>query len=574
MRALPAALFAVAVAAACTSGPPELASEAPTVAAMADELGRDVVEHMARGYRAGRSGEILLAPKPWNVLGQWTGGLRGALDPRTTHATPWAYHQRVPLLLYGPGYIRQGARAERTVDVADVAPTLAEILGMPFRAPAGEVLGEAVVPAARRPGPPRVILVVVYDGGGWNVLDRWPSAWPAQRDLSNRGTVYTNATVGSSPSLTAPVHATIGTGAYPRAHGLVENTARLPSGEISEVYLHEADPELLEGETVADAWDRRHGNRPWVGLVGFESWHLGMMGAGAKARGGDRDVAVLWEREEFRYRTNPEVYRMPGYLPGTDLLQRHLRSLDRLDGVADGRWLGNRLDGDSTFQLPGTPAYVRYIEDTIAEILRREPIGDDELTDLVFVEFKSSDYAGHIWNMASREVREVLAAQDAALERLIGLVEARAGRGRYVVALTADHGQSPIPVTRGGVRIDRFELERDIDDFFGADIVEAVHPSDIYLRMDVLREEGVRVADVARFIGDYRYEDGIPDGTDTDGIPERTLRSRVFAGALPGSYVAALSPGEIEALGPSRYAQGDLTTPPRLGRLLGPRLRR
>ena len=536
---------------------------------MAKALGRDVVEHLARGYRAGRSGEILLAPKPWNVLGQWTGGLRGAADPRTTHATPWSYHQRVPIMLFGPGYIRPGLRPERPVDVSDLAPTMADLLGMPFRAPAGETLREALVPAARRPGRPRVILVVVYDGGGWNVLDRWPSAWPVQRRLSRGGTVYTNATVGSSPSLTAPVHATIGTGAYPRTHGLVENTARLPSGEISEIYLHEADPELLEGETVADAWDRRQGNRAWVGLVGFESWHLGMMGAGAKARGGDRDVAVLWEREEFHYRTNPEVYRMPAYLPDTGLLERHLADLDRRDGAADGRWLGNRLDGESTFQQPGTPAYVRYVADSVAKILRREPIGEDAVTDLLFVEFKSSDYAGHIWNMASAEVREVLAAQDAALDRLVRLVESRAGAGRYVVALTADHGQSPIPSTRGAVRIDRFQLERDIDDFFGADIVEAVHPSDIYLRMDVLREEGIRIEDVARFVGDYRYGDGIPDGTDTEGIPDAVLRARVFAGALPGPYVDGLSPDELEALGPGAYPEGDLTRPPRLGRLLG-----
>ncbi|MFN2589393.1 MAG: hypothetical protein ABR518_01315, partial [Actinomycetota bacterium] len=177
-----AALLALTLAAACTSGPEEarLPTGALTLQEMADALGRDVVEHLARGYRHGRSGEILVVPKPWNVLGQWTGGLRGALDPRTTHATPWGYHQRVPLLLYGPGYIRQGVWTERPVDLADVAPTLAELLGMPFRAPAGEVLGEALVPAARRPDPPRIVLVVVHDGGGWNVLRQWLSAWPAQ----------------------------------------------------------------------------------------------------------------------------------------------------------------------------------------------------------------------------------------------------------------------------------------------------------------------------------------------------------------------------------------------------------
>lgn len=551
------------VAGACVGnrpapGPPP---GSPSVEEMARALGRDVATHVARGYVPGRSGEVLLVPAPWNVLGQWNNGLRGANDPRTTHASPWSYHQRVPIVLYGPGFVRSGVRSQRPVDVADLPSTFAELLGFRFAAPDGDVLAEALEPAGRRGEPPRVVVLLAYDGGGWNVLERWPDAWPALRALAEDGTTYLNATVGSSPSLTAPVHANMGTGGYPRYHGLPENTARRPDGEISEIYYKEADPVLLRGPTVADAWDRANGNRAWVGLLGFESWHLGMMGKGTRAPAGDHDVAILWEREEFDFRTNEEAYRLPAYLPEPTALVPLLHDLDAGDGARDDRWLGNDLFSGDTFILPGTPAFVDFQTDVLERLVRREPIGRDGVTDFLFLEMKSSDYAGHIWNMLKPEVREVLEAQDRTVAALVEALDRTVGPGRWVLAVTADHGQTPIPTTTGGLRIDRTQLETDIEEYFGADIIEAVHPTELYLHLDAMDGAGISQEDVARYVGDYRYRDGLPEGTDPEGIPRTILDRRVFAGAVPGSMLASMTPADLAALGPGAYPEGDLTSP-------------
>jgi predicted AlkP superfamily pyrophosphatase or phosphodiesterase len=237
----------VVAAVACTEdapapGPP---TGAPAVEDMARALGRDVVGSLHRGYVPNRSGEILLVPEPWTVVGRWGREIRGPDDPRTSHATPWAYHQRVPIILYGPGYIRGAARPDRPVDVTDIAPTLGSVIGSSFVAPDGEVLGEALRPE-RVPSPPRLAVVIALDGVGWNVLERWPEEWPVLRRLALEGTTYTNATIGSAPPLTAPIHANMGTGAYPRTHGMPEIVGRLPDGSIDEVYLSEGDPSLLE----------------------------------------------------------------------------------------------------------------------------------------------------------------------------------------------------------------------------------------------------------------------------------------------------------------------------------------
>ena len=130
--------------------------------------------------------------------------------------------------------------------------------------------------------PLKAVVTVAYDGGGWNLLEEWPAAWPFLRRVMERGLVYRNATIGSAPAVTSAIHANLGTGVYPETHGLAEITGRLPDGSVGDLYFEEEnDPRLLLVDTLGDAWDRRTDNRAWVGMIGYESWHLGMMSRGA-----------------------------------------------------------------------------------------------------------------------------------------------------------------------------------------------------------------------------------------------------------------------------------------------------
>ncbi|MGH2740716.1 MAG: alkaline phosphatase family protein [Actinomycetota bacterium] len=560
-------IAAVLIAGALLSGGCSSSPGAPTGSRTLDEMaaavGADVIEHLQQGYFEGRSPDVAFVPQPWNTVVRFRAEGLGtsAADPRSSHPTPWDYHQRVPIMLYGPGYVRSGATSTLSIDVADLAPTFTDLLGFGFDAPNGEVLHEALLPPRDRNGAPRVVVVVAYDGVGWNLLAQWPDAWPTQLRLAREGTTYTNATIGSAPSVTAAIHATMGTGAYPQEHGLSENVARLPDGRIGEIYFDEANPRLLEAETLADAWDRENDNRPWVGLLGYESWHLGMMGQGSQSPGGDADVAVLWEPETSTFFTNEDVYTLPDYLPGADVLDEHLRDLDASDGARDGLWMGHDL-GDETI-VPGTPAFVNYQGDALVEILKREPVGRDGLTDFLFVELKPADFGGHIWNMVAPEEEFVLRAQDEVLGRLVEFFDEEIGPRNYVLALTADHGQTPLPETKDGVRIHPDVLGRRVQEHFG-DVVEQVTPSGIYLNSGVIGDRQIRLEDVARFIGDLTYRDCLPSDADFAALPESLLDERIFAGAFPGSFLAGLSDSTVRSFGDGRYPEGDLHTAPRL----------
>jgi predicted AlkP superfamily pyrophosphatase or phosphodiesterase len=400
---------------------------------------------------------------------------------------------------------------------------------------------------------------VVYDGGGWIGLRRWPQAWPVERGLAEGGTTYTNATIGSAPAVTAAIHATMGTGQYPRQHGLSENVGRLPDGRVGEIYLDRGDPRLLEGETLPDAWDRANGNSPWTGLLGYESWHLGMMGKGARAEGGDRDAAVLWDPEGSRFWVNEEFYRLPEYLPGDEVLARYVDELDASDRTSNGAWMDNDLSDPEV--VASSPALIRYQRDAVLEMLAREPVGQDGLTDFLFLELKQTDSGAHIWNMEGPEHRVVLRTKDRTVGDVLATLDRRVGRGSYVLAMTADHGLTPLPETSGGLRIHPDVLGRRIDEYFGAAIVEKVTPSGIFLDRRALRERGILLEAVARFVGGIRFRDVLPNDLNPSEVPRELLDRPVIAGALPGAFVVRLDENEVQALGESAFPEGDLTSP-------------
>lgn len=561
-RALGLAL--AALLASCTA-PPEASPGARTVERMAREVGGDVLEAVRRGYVPGRSGELSLIPKPHHVIvrrGSWLPG--DEPSPDTSHSTPWAHHQRVPIVLYGPGFLRGGVVFDAVVDLADLAPTMAKLMGFPFPARDGRQLGEALLPASERGRAPRAIALVAYDGGGWNLLEEYPDAWPFLRALMARGALFTNATVGSSPSVTAAVHPTMGTGAYPAIHGVPDNTARLPDGTVGDAWFGRTDPGLLRVQTLADAW--HEATHAWTGIVATESWHLGMLGRGAEPPAEPTQVAVLWSRRERGFFTNPERYRLPVSLPDEASLEGRVRDLDATDGVLDGRWMDNDLRAPDV--LPGTPAFVRHQGEAVLRILREEPIGEDDVTDLLFVELKSTDRGAHLWNLAGEEQPLVLRAQDDLLRDLVAALDARVGEGRWVLGVTADHGLTPLPEEAGGLRLHPGALADAVERRLGP-IVETVTPSALFLDMEEVRSRGLALDLIARIVGDLRYRDGIPEGVDLEAIPEELLDRRVFAAVLPGRYLESLTPEETARVGPGIYEQGDLTGTEAAGRFAG-----
>ncbi len=65
--------------------------------------------------------------------------------------------------------------------------------------------------------------------------------------------------------------------------------------------------------------------------------------------------------------------------------------------------------------------------------------------DYLGVSYSSVDYVGHAFGPRSWEIQDVLVRLDKDLEELFAVLDKKVGRGKYVVALSADHGVVPVP---------------------------------------------------------------------------------------------------------------------------------
>jgi len=111
------------------------------------------------------------------------------------------------------------------------------------------VLQSVLAPATN---PPRVVAIFVLDGTRADYFDTYKDVLPTLSRLRGAGAWFSNAHVTSIPTLTAVGHANVGTGAEPRAHGLVVNALfNRVTGKAEEAY-DQLDPGELMALTLAD----------------------------------------------------------------------------------------------------------------------------------------------------------------------------------------------------------------------------------------------------------------------------------------------------------------------------------
>lgn len=487
----------------------------------------DQLQRVRRGYNAERSPEVLFVPREPNMFGGFT---------TTTHSGPWDYVQRVPMVFYGPGFIRPAGEVtlDREPTLADLAPTLAELLGLDLpRSHAGRAIDEVLLPEAERAGKPRMILTVVWDGGGWNVLDNWPDAWPFLRSLMERGASVADVVVGSSPSVTPAIHTTMGTGTFPKQHGIVDIPVRV-DGEIVGAYAGRA-PQYLLVPSLADLWDRSVGNAALVGMMAYKSWHLGMIGHGSYLDGADKDIAVIAERTQGNLVNNPDYYELPAYLNEVGGFENDVREVDLDDGEIDGAWMGHEVLDDPN-ALRETPVWVLYQTRVLKTLFTREGFGADDVTDLFFTNYKQVDEVGHSYNMLNPEMEEIIRYSDDALKELVAYLNKNVGKNRWVVVYTADHGQGPDPLAVGAWPIRMSELQRDVAEHFdlGEEVFQDERPVGFWLDEAALTATGVTVEQIADFLVDYRLEDNIPKGEQVPEQYRKRMREPIFSAAFPG----------------------------------------
>jgi arylsulfatase A-like enzyme len=504
--------------------------DVPSFEAQACALPAELLERIQRGYYGPRSGQISIVPRTPMYMASGAGGW--------SHSGPWDYLQRIPLVFYGPGIVPARGEAENPATMADVAPTIASLVN----GSAGEVQGTSL-PGLKRNHKrtiPRLVVTVVWDGGGWNVLNHWGDAWPNLRSMMEGGISFTNTTDGSSPSVTPAVHTTLGTGDYPERAGVTDVPVMGEDRQVADAFLNGESSRYMQVPAFAETWDEGWNNKAKIGMVGYEPWHLGMIGQGAERDGGDADDAVWLDRETNEWITNEDHYTLPDAIVQTTGLQHDLETTDAADGKLDGAWRDNEIL-DAPDRIEEVPGFMDFQTRAMENLIEAEGYGSDHISDLLFTNYKQIDRNGHYYNMAAPEVEDSLVEADAMLAELEAFLDEQVGHGRWVMVVTADHGQQPDEAAIDSYGIAPKEIAADIDEEFGT-IVQSVWPTQIFLDDAAMQAEGVTTPEVARWLYNYTIDDNATSSLDYGRFDggDRVLDMAIPAELLPGLRCSGL----------------------------------
>jgi hypothetical protein len=172
-----------------------------------------------------------------------------------------------------------------------------------------------------------------------------------------------------------------------------------------------------------------------IGQGGAIRATAGLVGRGACLVNGRKVIAASYSTRDAGWETNPTCYTM------SDALKPYNGSA--VWKAAGGTWMGHDIADGAKFRA--SSLFQRFEAEALLAVMAQEAIGADAVTDLVMVNMKGPDYTSHAHGPASAEQRETLAELDRQMAKILEMLDKKAGPGRSVVAVTADHGMPGEP---------------------------------------------------------------------------------------------------------------------------------
>jgi hypothetical protein len=381
------------------------------------------LEMFARAYFPGRTGQLLIVPREGDFI------TRPDPDVAYMHGSAWAYDVSIPLMFIGPA-VRTGLYSMSAAQ-QDVAPTLAAALGvqMPVTA-TGRVLPVLRTGFAR----PRVVMLLVLDGMRPDYFDRYAASMPTLTALRRRSAWFTQARVNFLPTNTAAGHSTISTGTDPHVHGITGVSVFDRVRRQRHDFFAGGMPQDLMALTLADVWQLATNGRAIILAQGsIDRAATPLAGHGACQLNGAPVVLASYDQRTGDWNTNSDCFRLPAYLK-----DRNAKTL----WSASAEWMGHRID--STAAVRYSALFPAFEADAMIETIEHEPVGDDDVADLILLNYKGADFVGHKYGPDSTELRVTLGEMDRHLARILRALEARVG-DEYLLAVTADHGMPSEP---------------------------------------------------------------------------------------------------------------------------------
>jgi predicted AlkP superfamily pyrophosphatase or phosphodiesterase len=338
--------------------------------------------------------------------------------------------------------------------------------------------------ASKAPAKPKLVVLLVVDQMRADYVDKFLPQWTGGlKRLVEEGAWFRDAAYPYAATETCVGHSTISTGSFPATHGMVANAWWDRKEQKMVTCTSDPDPNVKNigyaGATPKGA------DTAWRMAVPSFAEELKFQTSGAtrivsfslKARAaitmaGHKADAATWFDGGAWVTATPY-----GTLPFMeDPSKSHLAKADfgktwSLSLPESAYWYGDKalgavppagweltfphpLRGKSSVSEPDSAYYEQWASspyaDTALTALAEEAVdelklGNSSGTDFLAIGYSTVDYVGHAFGPRSREIQDILVRLDKDLGNLFAHLDAKVGRGNYVVALSADHGVVPVP---------------------------------------------------------------------------------------------------------------------------------
>jgi predicted AlkP superfamily pyrophosphatase or phosphodiesterase len=449
--------------------------------------------------------------------------------------------------------------------------------------------GGLLVMRAQAPNPsparPKLIVVIVVDQMRADYVERFRNRWHSGlRRLVDQGAWLRNAAYPYSETETCPGHATVSTGAFPSTHGIVGNTwwdrqttavvTCTQDASVRRVGMSGAT--TAAGDSAARLLAPSFAEQLRRAVPGSRVVTMSVKARSSIMLAGHQADASLWLDE-----STGELLTSTAY--GTELpaFARQFVAAHPIAGdfsqvwqlaapaasYAGGRsvagegppsgWTtsfphplaaGDSAPGTAFVQRWRTSPFVDvYLERLAAAAIDDLKLGSGPGVDFLGIGFSATDYIGHSFGPDSREIEDDMLVLDKTVGALLDKLDRSVGAGKYVVALTADHGVAPIPEQAK-------EKGRDAGRASTGDVVAAIEK--------VLDEKLGEGRYVAQFIPpDLYLAPGVVDRLDAQPILWRDLQQAVLSEPNVRSMWVRTGRRTLPDMswnGPSQERSGDL----------------
>lgn len=365
---------------------------------------------------------------------------------------------------------------------------------------------------------PRLVVLLSVDQMRASYLDRYASLYTGGlKRLREGGMVFENAHHEHGLTLTAPGHATLSTGCYPQRHGIIANdffnrtTKKMQYAvedpKVRMVGVEESGPShspvSLMVPGIGD-WLKKDHRQSKVYAVAFKDRSAILLG------GKQPDQAYWYDDITSRYiSSNYYGNRYPQWaraLVGKEYLKDEIENgwhkklkddavYERLagpDGIIqeNARFLPEfphtkirmggfvRPESREREMLWTTPFGDKFTLRFARELVERNQLGADDVTDMLMVSCSTADAIGHHFGPDSQEVMDYYLRLDEYLEEFFTYLDNKVGRDNYLVVLSADHGVVTMPevAAERGIDAKRITIPqfRDIMDQFDLNMQKAL----------------------------------------------------------------------------------------------------